>query len=164
MFESDELVESLGALRGHDICHIGYVVPKMERSLAQWIQVGAQIIIPPTADPIQRVSCALISFAGALPIELVAPLGDASESPVGQRLKRGGGMDHVCLFTDDMDRDIATYVTGGALLVVEPVYGCVFNRTIAFLQLRTGLVLELMTRRPGTDGEAQPPASGRSQV
>jgi len=148
MPDLNTLSDNLDGLETGKLCHIGFVVPKMERALTQWLNTGAQIIIPPTDDPVQHVSCALISFAGSVPIELVAPLGDVEESPVAARLKRGGGLDHVCMFTDDMNMDIARHQEKGALLVVKPVYGCVFDRQIAFLQLRTGLVLELMNRRP----------------
>jgi hypothetical protein len=35
-----------------------------------------------------------------------------------------------------------------AMCVVEPVYGAVFDRLIAFVITRPGMVLELMRRRP----------------
>ncbi|WP_246701853.1 VOC family protein [Rhizobium terricola] len=126
--------------------HLGYVVPNMERSIKAWTKLGAEILVPPAIDPIQKVSCALLLFRGAAPIELVAPL-DATDSPVANRLARGGGLDHICLFTDDLASDLNDLVAGGAQVVAEPSYGAVFDREIAFALTRVGLVVELMTKR-----------------
>lgn len=128
------------------VFHWGYAVPDMEQALEAWRQSGAHIIVPPAPDPIQNVSCALLVFREAAPIELVAPLNEAH--PLKSRLKKGGGLDHVCLFTDDIHADIADFEKRGAITVVAPCYGAVFDRTLAFLMTPVGLVVELMTRQP----------------
>ena len=40
------------------LAHVGYVVPDMQKALAQWQAAGATVEIPPTSDPIQGVVCA----------------------------------------------------------------------------------------------------------
>jgi methylmalonyl-CoA/ethylmalonyl-CoA epimerase len=105
------------------------------------------VLIPPTADPIQRVSCCLLRTDDAIDVELVAPLA-SGESPVESRLKRGGGLDHVCYFVDTLAEELEAEVAKGALVVCEPTYAVTFDRDIAFVQRRSGLVVELMTREP----------------
>lgn len=113
--------------------------------MKQWQAIGAEVIIQPAQDPIQAVSCALVQTQNQLPIELVAPL-DSENSPLTSRLKRGGGLDHICVFVDDLNTSMDAYKKQGAFVLVEPVFGCVWNRSICFLLQPTGLVLELMSR------------------
>lgn len=141
--------------RPEDLAHVGYVVPKMERALAQWQRSGAVLVIPPKLDPIQNVTCALLMVAGSFPVELVAPMPDGP-NPVAGRLSKGGGIDHVCIYVDDVAASVEAFKADGAMCVVEPVYGAVFDRTIAFLLTRPGLVLELMERRPHGRLESDP--------
>lgn len=129
------------------VFHWGYVVPNMERALKMWQRDGATLIVPPAIDPIQNVSCAFLLYGNALPIELVAPLADGP-NPVESRLKKGGGLDHVCLFSDDLEKEVETMQADGAHVLVEPCYGAVFDRRLAFLATRAGLTVELMTRVP----------------
>jgi methylmalonyl-CoA/ethylmalonyl-CoA epimerase len=131
-----------------ELAHLGYVVPDMQRALKRFEAEGAVVVIAPTDDPIQRVSCCLVRCDGAVDIELVAPL-VPGDSPVEARLKRGGGLDHVCYFVDDLEAAVATEVEAGSIVVCEPVHAVTFDRRIAFVQRRSGLVVELMAREPG---------------
>lgn len=130
----------------HDLCHVGFVAKSMSRSLRSWQASGGQILIPPTRDPEQNVDCALVAWKSGLPIEIVSPGDPALPSLVASRLRRGGGLDHLCFFSDDLHADIVRHQEDGAVLNVPPVYGCVFDRNIAFLTHRTGLLIELMDR------------------
>ena len=125
-----------------ELAHLGYVVADMEAGLRRWVDGGASVVIEPTDDPIQRVTCALLDSDGT-PIELVAPLDD--DSPVRSRLKRGGGLDHICYFTDSLTDELEREVANGSIVVVEPVHAVTFGRDIAFVHRRTGLVVEYMT-------------------
>jgi len=129
------------------VFHWGFVVPDMTRAVETWTRQGATMLVPPAVDPIQNVSCALLIYQNAAPIELVAPL-PSGRNPVAGRLARGGGLDHVCLFTDDIAVDLKMLRGDGGLVVVEPCYGAVFDRELAFVATRAGLVVELMTTRP----------------
>lgn len=140
------------------VFHWGYVVPDMARALTAWQKAGAAVVVPPAIDPIQNVACALLVYKGAAPIELVAPLPEA-KNPLESRLKKGGGLDHVCLFTDDLESDLAALVTEGGITVVEPCYGAVFDRQLAFVVTRMGLTVELMTRT-ATGRAASDPLKG----
>lgn len=148
------------------VFHWGYVVPNMERAMSAWQKAGAVVAVPPAADPIQNVACALLVYKGAVPVELVAPLPEG-QNPLESRLRKGGGLDHVCLFTDDLDADLETLLKEGAMTVVEPCYGAVFDRRLAFVVTRMGLTVELMTRaavgRAASDPLARFLAAGEQQ-
>lgn len=126
------------------VAHLGYVVPDMDVAIQRWIDGGARVVIGPTEDPIQQVTCCLLSTDGAVDIELVAP-STSGGSPVDSRLKRGGGLDHVCYFVESLEEALEKERSVGSLVVCEPVYAVTFNRDIAFVHRRTGLVVEYMT-------------------
>ena len=118
-----------------ELAHLGYVVKNIERSLARFEKEGAVLTLAPTPDPIQRVSVALLTIDGAVDIELVAPL-VSGDSPVESRLARGGGLDHVCYYVDDVEQ--APPRKPGGSLVARADLACAFNCTIAFVQRRGG--------------------------
>jgi methylmalonyl-CoA/ethylmalonyl-CoA epimerase len=126
-------------------CSIGYVVANMDRALKTWQDQGATLVVPPAVDPAQNVVCCLLVYGRAVPIELVAPLREGP-NPIEARLRKGGGLDHICLFSDDLEKDLAGLRDSGGLVVVEPCYGAVFDRNLAFIATRIGLIVELMTR------------------
>jgi methylmalonyl-CoA/ethylmalonyl-CoA epimerase len=128
-----------------ELAHLGYVVADMGRALRRFEAEGAVVLIPPTEDPLQRVSCCLLRTDGAVDIELVAPL-TRGDSPVEARLTRGGGLDHVCYLIDSLTESLAEEIEAGAVVVCEPTYAVTFGRDIAFVHRRSGLVVELMTR------------------
>ncbi|BCH25752.1 VOC family protein [Mesorhizobium sp. L-8-3] len=127
------------------VFHYGYVVPNMDRALRTWTRQGAVIVVPPSVDPIQNVSCALLVYLDSVPIELVAPLPEGP-NPVASRLSKGGGLDHVCLFSDDLDGDLEKLAAEGGIQLVAPCFGAVFKRRLAFVATRAGLIVEMMTR------------------
>jgi methylmalonyl-CoA/ethylmalonyl-CoA epimerase len=131
-----------------ELAHIGYVVADMDRAVRRFEAEGSVVVIPPTDDPIQRVSCCLLRTDDAIDVELVAPL-VPGDSPVESRLKRGGGLDHVCYLVDSLEDALESEIARGALVVCEPTYAVTFDRDIAFVHRRSGLVVELMTRTPG---------------
>ena len=126
------------------VSHLGFVVADMASAVERWVDGGAEVVIPPTPDPIQSVVCCLVRDAGAVDIELVAPL-EPGSSPVESRLKRGGGLDHICYIVDSLEEALAEERSRGSLVVCAPVYAVTFNRDIAFVHRRTGLVVEFMT-------------------
>ena len=151
MADFDAVTQTVLKLTGrffdHDLCHVGFVAKSMSRSLKSWQASGGQVVIPPTHDPKQNVYCALVAWKAGLPVEIISPGDTSIPSVLEGRLRRGGGLDHLCFFSDDMEADIERHQSDGAILNVAPVYGCVFDRKIAFLTHRTGLVVELMDRK-----------------
>jgi hypothetical protein len=130
-----------------EIFHLGYVVPNMDRAIKYWSISGARLIVPPALDPIQNVFCALLTYKGAAAIELIAP-NLVGPHPLGSRLAKGGGLDHVCFFCDDVASATNTLRDEGGVVAVEPTYGAVFDRELSFVVNRAGLLVEVMSRKP----------------
>lgn len=125
--------------------HIGYVVPRIGPALLRFTDEGATVLVPPIDDPIQRVTVALLACDADVPIELVAPMAGVDDAPVMSRLRRGGGMDHLCFVVDDVAAALAEESDRGGLVVCEPVFAVAFTRTIGFVQRRSGLVVEYIS-------------------
>lgn len=126
------------------LAHIGYVVRSVDKAMRRWNDQGYATWIEPTVDPVQGVIVALLSD-GTVPVELVSPIDVNQPSPVESRLARGGGLDHLCFYADDVSDALANEVEHGAVVVCEPVHAVAFHRTIGFVQRRTGLVVEYMS-------------------
>ena len=129
--------------------HIGYVVPRMGPAVSRWVDEGATVVVEPVEDPIQRVTVALLKADGDVPIELVAPT-PGLDSPVVARLRRGGGFDHLCYSVADVRGTLGEEEARGSLIVCEPVFAVAFARTIAFVQRRSGMVVEYISDKEAT--------------
>ncbi len=134
--------------------HLGWVGRDLARMCAAFERDGAELVSPPIADPIQRVTVQFLQAPASGELwELVVPLGDAAPPLVG-RLARGGGLDHVGyeLEPDDgsLDACVAAEVARGAHVVCAPVHAAAFDRRIAFVFRRSQRLIELVeTRRSG---------------
>jgi methylmalonyl-CoA/ethylmalonyl-CoA epimerase len=131
------------AASGPRLHHVGYVVPNMAGGIRRFLDNGGELVVGPTDDHLIGVACALIRLPEGVDVELVAPLKDV-ESPISARLKRGGGLDHLCFWVDDLDASLAREIENDAILILPPTYAVTFDSTVAFVQRRGGLVVELM--------------------
>jgi glyoxalase/bleomycin resistance protein/dioxygenase superfamily protein len=134
---------SQGLDRRPRLHHIGYVVASMSGGIRRFTESGGTVVVGPTEDPLLGVICALIRLPEGADVELVAPLPDV-DSPITGRLRRGGGLDHLCFWVEDLTQSIATELGRGAVLLVPPTYAVTFDSTVAFVHRRSGLVVELM--------------------
>lgn len=137
------------------LAHLGYVVRRLEPAIRRFQEEGGELLLGPIEDPMQGVEVAVLAIDGGARVELVAPL-DAEDNPVKGRLSRGGGLDHVCYEVPDLEAALAREQEAGALLVREPRWAVAFQRRVAFVQRRSGLVVELMhaTEEPPPPGES----------
>lgn len=126
------------------LAHIGYVVREIEPALKRFLAEGAQVVVAPVLDPIQNVWVSLVQQGDELPLELVAPAAETNH-PLHARLSRGGGLDHFCYYVDSLEEALAAETEQRALVVCPPCYAVAFRRRIAFVQRRSGLVVEFMT-------------------
>ena len=131
-------------MRASGLHHMGYVVPRMDSALRRFVDEGATVLVEPIEDPIQRVTVALLSVDADVPVELVAPI-PGVDGPITARLQRGGGLDHLCFTVDDVAAALAEDAERGALVVCEPVFAVAFNRTVGFVQRRSGMVVEFIS-------------------
>lgn len=129
-----------------EIFHWGYVVPNMDRAIKYWGVTGARLIVPPALDPIQNVICALLTYKETATIELVAP-NVTGPHPLGSRLAKGGGLDHVCFFCHNVAAAVEKLRDEGGVVAVERTYGAVFDRELAFVVNRAGLLIEVMSNK-----------------
>lgn len=133
---------------GPRLHHVGYVVRAMAGAVRRFEEAGGELVVGPTDDPVLGVTCALVRLPEGVDVELVVPLAGA-ESPITARLARGGGLDHLCFWVEDLDASLARELENGAVLLVPPTYAITFDSTVAFVHRRGGLVVELMgEKRP----------------
>ena len=146
-------------MQASSLHHIGYVVLRIGPALSRFVAEGALVLVEPVDDPIQRVTVALLAVDEVLRIELVAPI-PGLDSPITARLRRGGGLDHVCLSVPDVRAALDAEVGLGAVELCAPVHAVAFDRTIAFVQRRSGMVVELISDDPERAEPAGPVAGG----
>ena len=114
-----------------------------DRTAAAWLWSGREGVIAGLAASAAHGA----KWVDAdVPIELVAPMAGVEDAPVMSRLRRGGGMDHLCFVVDDVAAALAEESDRGGLVVCEPVFAVAFTRTIGFVQRRSGLVVEYISK------------------
>lgn len=137
----------LAAKQAWSLNHIGYVTNNLEEANEAWLASGAEQVIKPSTDPVQRVNCSLLNFAGT-PIELVAPANTVEDSPLQSRIKSGGGLDHICYNICSFKQ--LDSIEGRRMMrqISNIEYATIFDRYIQFYIMRTGLIVEFMADQP----------------
>ncbi len=124
--------------------HVGVVVPDLPAGYAFWRDTLGLPLVREAEVRDQGVRAALLG-CGSCEIELLAPLGP--DTPVGRFLaRRGQGLHHVCLESDDVGRDVQRfYGTGVEMIDAKPRLG--LAGMIAFVHPRAcaGILVELAT-------------------
>ena len=93
-------------------------------------------------DPIQKIN-GIFMVHGPMRIELIEPSGE--HSPVHNILEKGIKMYHQCFSVHDLAQAISAMESDGARLIAGPAPAVAFGgRNIAFLMLRTMLIVELV--------------------
>ena len=113
------------------IHHVGVAVSDLDQAIATWERMfGARLGGRETLLE-QGVEAAVL-ILGDSRIELLAPTGE--DTPVGRFLaRRGPGMHHVALETDDVARTVAELSSAGAQLVDEKPRRGLFGLEVAFV-------------------------------
>lgn len=124
--------------------HIGFVVNDVDESILKWEASGYRVEISPVSDPLLNVVCCTLVKAGELRIELVSPNQESKNHPLSSRLRRGGGLDHVCYVVDEIELAIENEVKQGGLKVMSPTFAATFNTRVAFILRPGGILVELM--------------------
>jgi methylmalonyl-CoA/ethylmalonyl-CoA epimerase len=130
-------------LQKRALAHLGYVVARLDISLKQFQREGGKILIPPIDDPLQKVKVCLLKMDDRVDIELVSPL-DPDDHPVKARLRRGGGLDHICYWVDNLEIALSEEQQQGSIVICPPIHAVAFNREIAFVHRRSGLLVEFI--------------------
>jgi methylmalonyl-CoA/ethylmalonyl-CoA epimerase len=118
-------------VRVHGIHHVGLAVSDLDEAIATYERLfGARLESRETLLE-QGVHAASL-LVGESRVELLAPTGD--DTYVGRFLaKRGPGMHHVALATDDVERALGELVTAGAQLIDEQPRRGLFGCEVAFV-------------------------------
>jgi methylmalonyl-CoA/ethylmalonyl-CoA epimerase len=126
--------------------HVGVVVKDIASSgeaYARLLGMAADSTI--FFDPIQQVRVQFWRDARGALIELIEPSGP--ESPVWREAQKGGGLNHLCYETNDIDRTTQFSIEQGAMIARAIAPAVAFGgRRIVFLYfLELGLIEFLET-------------------
>ena len=129
-------------IRGVD--HIAIATPDLEASLKLWKDALGITCDHVEELPDRGIRVAMLPI-GDTRIELVAPLHDKSEVSAFLE-KRGGGIHHIALATDDVDGDVQELTDKGVRMAQAPAPGAHGCR-VAFVHPKAtgGVLLELST-------------------
>jgi len=118
-------------VRVRGIHHLGIAVSDLEETIATWERLfGARLEMRDSLAE-QGVDAASL-VVGESRIELLAPTGD--DTPVGRFLaRRGPGMHHVALATDDIHAALRELSEAGAQLIDEAPRPGLFGLEVAFV-------------------------------
>jgi methylmalonyl-CoA/ethylmalonyl-CoA epimerase len=124
------------------IHHVAIAVRSLEDALRFYRDMLGLPVHKQAIQADQGVKAAVLTIGGS-EIELLEPLGP--DTPVGRFLeRRGEGIHHICLQTDDIDKDLADLKAKGVEFIdQEPRQGLVGR--ICFLHPRStkGVLVEL---------------------
>jgi methylmalonyl-CoA/ethylmalonyl-CoA epimerase len=139
----------MAALRLH---HVGIVVADIAKASGEYTgRLGYQLRSEIIHDPVQTAYVQFLHLPGdpAL-LELVAPDGPASK--LSNALKKGGGLNHLCYETADINESCAALRNAGHALIQEPLPAVAFRgRRIAWLMGRDRVLMELVERAANGD-------------
>ena len=130
--------------------HIGILVRDIERSAQSYVnRFGYQVHSDVIHDPVQTAYVQFFRGDGPGPLlELVAP--DGPESKLSNALGKGGGLNHLCYFSETIEEDCRELRGQGMLVLQQPVQAEAFSgRRIAWLMGADGLPIELVEPGPG---------------
>lgn len=127
--------------------HLGVAVKDLEAAAAVYTaRYGYRKSGGPVHDPVQTAHVLFLELAGqAFCLELVAP--DGPQSKLSNAVKKGGGLNHLCYLTEDIEQSCATLRQDGMYLLQEPTPAAAFaGRRIAWLMGLDGIPVELLEK------------------
>ena len=108
------------------IDHIGIVVRSIKEGTEHWRQVfGYEAVTEAVVNTRQKVRVIFLRKSGSVEIKLIEPIDESS--PVSTYAKRGGGLHHLCLRCDSVDRELARLNALGLRTLRPPEPGEAFE-------------------------------------
>lgn len=129
--------------------HLGILVKSVPDAAAAYARrYGYEVRSPVIHDPVQTAHVQFLALPGeAFYLELVSP--DGPDSKLSNALKKGGGLNHVCYATEDIEGACAELRAQRMVLIQAPVEAVAFpGRRIAWLMGRDQTLTELVERGP----------------
>jgi methylmalonyl-CoA/ethylmalonyl-CoA epimerase len=137
--------------------HVGIAVGDIAQATEDYQQrLGCELVGGLFHDPVQTAFIQFLRLPGdpAL-IELVAP--DGPESKLKKAVQKGGGINHLCHSTDDIDSACRQLCERGMFLIHEPTPAVAFGGLrIAWLMGQDRVLTELVERGDDEFGIAHP--------
>ncbi|MGH9433400.1 MAG: VOC family protein [Terriglobia bacterium] len=127
--------------------HLGVAVQDISQTAAAYVKCfGYQIESAIVHDPLQQAYVQFLRLPGdRVYLELVQP--DRSHSKLSQAIAKGGGLNHVCYATDDVDAACKELRARGMFLIAPPAPAVAFKgRRIAWLMGKDRVITELVER------------------
>jgi catechol 2,3-dioxygenase-like lactoylglutathione lyase family enzyme len=128
---------------------VGIVVEDIERSARVYMErFGYEARSGIVHDPLQTAYVQFLSFPGdRIFLEFVSP--DGPESSLALALKKGGGLNHICYSTVDIEETCRQLRSAGLFLIQSPTEAVAFNRRkIAWLADKSGTLFEVVEKGP----------------
>jgi methylmalonyl-CoA/ethylmalonyl-CoA epimerase len=130
--------------------HVGIAVPDVAAAADDYVnRFGYRVCSAVIHDPVQTAYVQFLEGATSHTlIELVAP--DGPESKLAGAVRKGGGLNHLCYLTDDIEADCAALRAAKMFVLQSPVAAAAFpGRRIAWLMGADGIPIELVERGGG---------------
>ncbi len=137
--------------------HIGIVVRDLTVQGEAYARIlGAVPSSPVIHDPLQKVYLQFLSGGSGAVIELIAP--DSEDSPVWRDSKRGGGLNHLCYETDDLDRQLEESLRSPGAMVAREIRPAVAfgGRRVVFVYFEELGLIEFVESGSGAGQPANP--------
>jgi methylmalonyl-CoA/ethylmalonyl-CoA epimerase len=127
--------------------HVGMVVDLIDKHSALYVErFGYELRSEVIHDPKQTAYVQFLAFPGQnVYLELVAP--DAPDSFLSNALRKGGGLNHVCYSTADIDAACRDLRSKNMFLMRRPTEAVAFDqRRVAWMKGKDNLLVELVER------------------
>jgi len=125
------------------VSHIGIAVKNLEEAIETWTKLGLTVEAIETVES-QKVRVAFLPVGEEVRIELLEPTSE--DSPIARFIdKKGAGIHHLALATDDVVNEIKSAEDEGLRLIDKVPRPGAHDASIAFLHPKAmaGVLLEL---------------------
>lgn len=131
--------------------HVGLLVRDIPQATPFYVRVGYEVKSDVIHDPIQTAYVQFLRLpADQVYLELISP--DGPQSKLHNAMQKGGGLNHLCYWTEDMPASCLWFRETGCFPISEPVPAVAFGgRRVAWFRGADRLLIELVER--GGEGE-----------
>tara|TARA_Y100001970_G_C14259345_1_gene878513 strand:+ start:4652 stop:5053 length:402 start_codon:yes stop_codon:yes gene_type:complete len=129
------------------LAHIGFLYKSIDEGLTIWKNENVKILKNKTKDKKLKVNCCLLKV-NSLIIEIISPFKSNKilfKKIENNKKNKPFGFDHLCFYSKNINKDIKIWEKKhNSKTVIKKTYSKMFKKNIAFLVLKTGLLIELL--------------------
>lgn len=125
--------------------HVGYAVKDIQVIADRYVSCfGYDVMTPVIQDPLQTALVQFLRLPGdRVYLELVAP--DGQNSFLGNTVRKGGGLHHLCYIADSLETTIVCLEERGLRVISPPKQAIAFaGRRICWMRGEDPLLIELV--------------------